>query len=151
MRKCCVALLCVLILSALVSCSLAQTVPCPEARVTLTVPDTWTIIPLAGRADPDLCLLLESKDVSLSVYAADTGGLVPESFQVFTGDETEHFTVTVSGVEMTCVAGTNDEGEYRIYTWLDRRSQIQFWFLITGHPEASRRMIEEIMDTLIFE
>ena len=76
---------------------------------------------------------------------------MPEAFQVFTGDETETFTVTLSGVEMTCVAGENEEGNYRIYTWLDRRSQVQLWFLVTGNPKASRKVIEEIMDTLIFE
>ena len=151
MRKCCVLLLCVLLLTGLVSCASAQTVSCPEACLILTVPDSWISVPLTEQDDPDLRLLLESEDISLSLYLADTGGLMPEAFQVFTGDETETFTVTLSGVEMTCVAGENEEGNYRIYTWLDRRSQVQLWFLVTGNPKASRKVIEEIMDTLIFE
>ena len=151
MRKCCSVLLCVLLLSGLVSCAAAQTVSCPEARLAFEVPETWISVPLTGQDDPDLCLLLEGPDVSLAVYAADAGGLLPDAFEVLTGDETESSVLTVSGVEITCVAGKNEDGEYRIYTWLDRRTQVQFWFLATGRSKDARKVIDGIMDSLVFE
>ena len=81
----------------------------------------------------------------------DAGGLLPDAFQVFTGDETESGTVTFGKKEMSFVAGNNDDGDYRIYTWLDQRNQVQFYFLITGHLKASRKTIEEIMKSLDFD
>ncbi len=150
-RKCLVLLLCAVLLTGLVSCALAQSVPCPEAHLTLTVPDSWKLVPLTPADDPDLCLSLKDKNISLSVYVVDAGGLLPDAFQVFTGDETESGTVTFGKKEMSFVAGNNDDGDYRIYTWLDRRNQVQFYFLITGHQKASRKTIEEIMKSLDFD
>ncbi len=151
MRKFPAALCCVLLLVCLFSCALAQTVPCPEAHLVLTVPDSWTIVPLTDQDDPGLCLLLESGDLTLSVYIDDTGGLLPDSFQVFTGNDTESTIVHYGGVEMTCVAGESDEGSYRIYTWLDERDQVQFYFLITGGSKAGRGLIEDIMGSIQFD
>ena len=151
MRKTLSFLLCVILLSCMAACAYAQTVPCPEAHLILTVPDDWRLVPLTGKSDPGLCLLLENGDLTLSVYIDDTDGLLPDSFQVFTGGDTESTTVTYSGVRMTCVAGTSDEGDYRIYTWLDRRDQVQFYFLITGSSRSSRGLIEDIMGSIVFE
>ena len=151
MRKLRAALCCVLLLVCVFSCAFAQEIYCPEARLTLTVPDSWTSIPLRDNDDPDLCLLLESDDVTLSVYVADAGGLLPDAFEVFTGDETESGTVILGGKEMTYVVGKSSDGDYRIYTWLDRRNQVQFYFLVTAHLKNSRKTIDEIMDSLVFE
>ena len=52
---------------------------------------------------------------------------------------------------MTCVAGESDEGSYRIYTWLDERDQVQFYFLITGGSKAGRGLIEDIMGSIQFD
>lgn len=150
MRKKSVFFLCTLLLVCVVSAAAARTVYCPGARLTLTVPDDWQEVPLSGFEDPDLCLLLEGGDLSLSVYASEAGSLLPDAFQVFTGDETESFSVTLSGVEMTCVAGKAPEGDYRVYTWLDRSRQVQFWFLVTGPELPARSVIEGIMSTLVF-
>ena len=64
-------------------------------------------------------------DLTLSVYVSDANGFLPDAFQVFVGDETESGTDLFSGTEMTYVAGNCAEGEYRIYTWVDRKNQIQ--------------------------
>ena len=151
MRKVLAAFLCVVLLLCAVSCASAQVVSCPEAHLSMTVPDSWTVVPLYGAGDPDLCLLLEDEGISLSVYVADAGGLLPDAFEVFTGDETESGTVVLSGVEMTYIAGKSSDGSYRIYTWLDRRNQVQFWFLITSNQKASRKTIDKIMNSIQFE
>lgn len=151
MRKISAALFCVILLCFFASCAAAQTVPCPQAHLTLTVPDDWRVVPLTGAEDPGLCLLLENGDITLSVYVDDTGGLLPDSFQILTGDDTESTLVSYGGVQMTCVAGTGAEGTYRIYTWLDERDQVQFYFLITGSSRASRSLIEDIMGSVRFD
>ena len=75
----------------------------------------------------------------------------PDSFQVFTGDETESGTVVFSGMEMSYVAGTSAEGDYRIYTWLDERNQVQLYFLVSGQPGAASPVIDAIMDSIAFD
>jgi len=150
-RKTLLFVLCLLAVLVLSVSACAQTVPCPEARIILTVPDTWTAVPRTDQDDPDLCLLLEGKDLTLYVYASDAGGFLPDAFQVFTGDETESSVVTLSGMEMTCVAGRSAEGDYRIYTWEDRRNQVQMYFLIISRPDASRKAIDDIMNSIVFE
>ena len=151
MRKALAVVLCVILLIGSVSCAAAQSVSCPEAHLTLTVPDSWTSIPLYDSGDPDLCLLLESDDQTLSVYVSDAGGLIPGAFEVYTGDETESGTDFFSGVEMDYVYGKNSEGSYRIYTWFDSRNQIQLYFLITGHTKSARKEIDKIMKNIEFE
>lgn len=151
MRKTAAFLLCFLLLSAAVSGALAQSISCPDAHLVLTVPDTWISVPLTKADDPDLRLLLQSDDVTLSLYVSDAGGILPDAFQVFTGDETESGEIILGGMEMAYVFGENEGGEYRIYTWLDVRNQVQMYFLVTGHPKQSAKVIEEIMNTLVFE
>ena len=151
MRKVPVFFLCVLLLFGLVSGAAAQSVPCPEAGLTLTVPDSWKIVPLKSSDDPDLCLLLSGKGISLSVYVSDASNAFPDAFQVFTGDETDSGTVTLGGREMTYVAGKNDDGDYRIYTWIDRKSQVQFWFVVTSQQKTNKKTIDEIMKSLKFD
>lgn len=151
MRKWTVSLLCILLLCGSVSCSLAGPVACPEAHLVLTVPDSWRNVPLSSADDPDLYLLLEGDGISLSVYIADAGGLLPGAFQVFTGDETDSGTLTVQGVEISYVAGENSDGAYWIYTWTDRRSQVQLYFLVTGNRQAARSSMNEIIHSLRFE
>lgn len=128
----------------------AQTVSCPEARITLTVPDSWSVIPLSEADDPGLRLFLASEDVTLSVYVDDIGeesGM--DIFEVFTGDETQSGTMTVAGVDMDYVFGSGEDGDYRIYSWLDRSSQVQLYFLVSAHPGASSGVIDEIINSLI--
>ena len=145
------ALLCGTLLLCTFSCASAQVVSCPEAHLLLTVPDSWRTVPLSASDDPDLCLLLEDKGLSLSVYVADAGGLVPDAFELFTGDETESGTVVLGGMEMEYVAGESHEGYYRIYTWLDRRNQVQMYFLVTSSRKSSEKTIDEIMSSLVFK
>lgn len=151
MRKSMAVLLCCILLVGSVSCAAAQSVSCPEAHLILTVPDSWTSVPLYDSGEPDLCLLLKSSDQTLSVYVSDAGGLTPGAFEVFTGDETDSGTVVFSGVEMDYVSGENADGNYRIYTWLDERNQVQLYFLITGDLASSRKVIKRIMNSLEFE
>ena len=148
MRRSCAAVLCAILFSCIFTCASAQTVSCPEARLSLTVPDSWVSVPLTGQDDPDLRLLLDGGDLTLSVYTADSGS---DTFQVFTGDETESYSLVLSGVKADCVAGRNAEGYYRIYTWLDKRTQVQFYFLVTGPEAAARDVIDEIMSSLLFD
>ena len=105
MRKVPAAFLCAVLLVCAVSGASAQVVSCPDAHLSMTVPDSWTVVPLYNSGDPDLCLLLQDENISLSVYVSDAGGLLPDAFEVFTGDETESGTVVFGGVEMTYVAG----------------------------------------------
>lgn len=151
MRRIRCFLACILLLSCAVSFALAQDIPCPEAHLVLTVPDLWTAVPLTAADDPDLRLLLEGKDVSLAVYVTDVNGILPDSFQVYLGNETESGTDVWSGVQMDYVAGTGEDGDYRIYTWLDQRNQVQLYFLISGQPESAREIIDTIMDSLQFD
>ena len=67
MRKVPAAFLCAVLLVCTVSCASAQVVSCPEAHLSMTVPDSWTVVPLSGSGDPDLCLLLQDNNISLSV------------------------------------------------------------------------------------
>ena len=110
MRKVPAAFQCAVLLVCEVSGASAQVVSCPEAHLSMTVPDSWTVVPLYDAGDPDLCLLLEDEDISLSVYVSDAGGLLPDAFEVFTGEETESGTVVFGGVEMTYVAGQSSDG-----------------------------------------
>lgn len=151
MRKALAALLCGILLIGSVSCAAAQSVSCPEAHLTLTVPDSWTNIPLYDSGDPDLCLILQGADQTLSVYVSDAGGLMPGAFEVYTGDETDSGTVVFSGIEMDYVAGESSEGNYRIYTWLDESNQVQLYFLITGELSSARKVIKRIMNSLEFQ
>ncbi len=150
MRKALSFLLCLVLATGLVSSACAQTVSCPEARLILTVPDGWRTVPRSDVDDPELCLHLDGGDVELYVYAADSGGYLPD-FQVFTGDETESAVVTLSGRQMNYVAGSGYEGNYRIYTWQDRHTQIQLYFVIVSRPDASRKTIDRIMNSLVFD
>ena len=151
MRKVSAAFLCAVLLVFAVSCASAQIVSCPEAHLSMTVPDSWTVVPLYNSGDPDLCLLLQDENISLSVYVSEAAGAFPDAFQVFTGDETASGTVTLGGREMTYVAGKNSDGDYQIYTWIDRKSQVQLWFVITAKPKTAQKTIDEIMNTLKFE
>ena len=151
MRKCLSFLLCALLLCGLASCAIAQTVSCPEAHITLTVPDSWEVVPLTEADDPELCLLLDSKDLTLAVYVSDARGTVPDAFQVFTEDDTVSSDIVINGMEMTLVAGKTDDGEYRIYTWLDRRNQVEMYFLVTGKSRAAREVMDDVMEDLVFE
>ena len=151
MRRIPAAFLCFTLLTCMVSCASAQVVSCPDARLKLSVPDSWIIVPLSENDDPDLRLLLEDDGVSLSVYVADTGSLLTGVFDVFTGDETESGSVVLSGIEMDYVAGESRDGSYRIYTWQDSRNQVQFYFLVTAHQKKAGKTIDRIMDSLIFE
>lgn len=151
MRKKLFVLLCAGLFACMASCACAQTVSCPEAHLSFNVPDSWRPVPLEGKADPGLCLLLESEGLSLSVYVDDAGGFLPDAFQILTGGDTESKSVTYGGVKMTCVAGTGSEGDYRIYTWVDEQDQVQFYFLITGTARSARGLIEDIMGSIEFD
>ena len=108
------------------------------------------MIPLSEADDPGLRLFLASEDVTLSVYVDDIGeesGM--DIFEVFTGDETQSGTMTVAGVDMDYVFGSGEDGDYRIYSWLDRSSQVQLYFLVNAHPGASSGVIDEIINSLI--
>lgn len=151
MRKNRLFYLCVLFTVCMVSCAAAMSVSCPDAHLVLTVPDSWTVVSASSAGDPDLCLLLEGEDVSLAVYVTDVNGVLPDSFQVWFGNETESGTDVRSGVRMNYVAGSSSDGDYRIYTWLDRRNQVQLYFLISGQSQAARKVIDTIMDSLAFD
>ena len=151
MRRFCLILLCVFLAAGTVSCAFAQSIPCPDAHVILTVPDTWILIPFSESVDPDLRLYMEGDDISLALYVADVNGLMPDSFQIYVGDETESGDMTVGNVEISYVAGESEDGDYRIYTWVDRRNQVQMYFLITGRSKAARKVIDEIITTLEFD
>ena len=150
MRKPRLFLLCLFLSVCLVSGALAQEVSCPAAHLILSVPDPWTVVPLSAADDPDLCLLLEGKEMTLAVYVTDVNGVLPDSFEVLLGNETESGTDVRSGKTMDYVAGTSEEGDYRIYTWLDERNQVQLYFLIYGQPQAALKTIGEIMDSIEF-
>ena len=150
MRKPRLFLLCLFLSVCLVSGALAQEVSCPAAHLILSVPEPWTVVPLSAADDPDLCLLLEGKEMTLAVYVTDVNGVLPDSFEVLLGNETESGTDVRSGKTMDYVAGTSEEGDYRIYTWLDERNQVQLYFLIYGQPQAALKTIGEIMDSIEF-
>lgn len=150
MRKFRLFLLCSFLAVCLVSGALAQSVSCPEAHLVLSVPDPWTVVPLSPADDPDLRLLLEGNDLTLAVYVTDVGGVLPDSFEVWLGNETDSGTDMRSGKKMDYVAGTAVEGDYRIYTWLDQRNQVQLYFLIYGQPKAAQETILQIMDSIEF-
>ena len=143
--------LCMLLALCLSSCALAQTVSCPEAHLVLSVPDPWTVIPLTAADDPDLRLLLEGDGVTLALYVTDVNGVLPDSFQVYLGNETDSGTDLRSGKQMDYVAGTATEGDYRIYTWLDQRNQVQLYFLVSGRSDAASPVIDAIMDSIAFD
>ena len=151
MRKFRIFLLCALLSLCLVSCALAQSVSCPEAHLVLSVPDPWTVIPLTAADDPDLRLLLEGDGMNLALYVTDVNGVLPDSFQVYLGNETDSGTDLRSGKQMDYVAGTAPEGDYRIYTWLDQRNQVQLYFLVSGRSPSAPEIIDTILDSMEFD
>ena len=84
MRKALSFLLCLFLAAGLVSVANAQTVSCPEARLTFSVPDSWISDPLPGSDDPGLCLLLRGDGLTLSFDGA-FASLSIEGGQSWTG------------------------------------------------------------------
>ena len=141
-------LLLVLLLVFSLSAALAQRVECPVGGFSVTLPDHFVEVPVSPGSD--LCFYWHGNKLTVQSYAIYQGE-VTETFEVLTGNETDSGTDLRSGKQMDYVAGTATEGDYRIYTWLDQRNQVQLYFLVSGRSDAASPVIDAIMDSIAFD
>ena len=127
---------------------LAQTVNCPSAGFSLTIPDTFIEIPHLPMDDPNLVLRYTDNAMDLAVYVSYAGSGSP--FMVLTGNEVECATVNVSGTEMAYARGFDEYGPYATYSWNRDRNAVTLCFVWTGSDEAALSLISEIMSSISF-
>jgi len=140
-------LLCLLLLALPVLALASQSYTCPEAGLTLTLPDDFELITLTQEDDPDLCLLLESKKMSVSVYVSFVGSAVtdPQSW-LLTGDETDTGTRKIAGKKVDYVSGNADGTSYYTCFWLYQGSGASLDFRWTG--KQGKKILKEILSSI---
>ena len=127
---------------------LAQTVNCPSAGFSLTIPDTFIEIPHLPMDDPNLVLRYTDNAMDLAVYVSYAGSGSP--FMVLTGNEVECATVNVSGTEMAYARGFDEYGPYATYSWMRAQDAVTLYFVWSGSDDAALRVINDIMYSITF-
>ncbi len=144
-------LLLLLLLPVCLSGASAQTFFCPEAAFTMTVPDDFVQLTISEADDPDLRLLLENPEMTLSVYVSFSAAGSPDDlFQVFSGNETESGSLLIDGREASYVFWNEGASSCFLYTLTDRTNQIQFYFFSTGRQDLAREVISAIIQSVVF-
>ena len=146
--KKCLIVLCAAWLGLPVLAAAEQSVSCPEAGILLAVPDSFTLAPLPEE-DPDLCLLLESRKMTVWLYVTFVGNVSSDSLpQVLTGDETDMGVRLLSGREVQYIAGTGEDFSYYTCCWMNGRDGVTLDFHYTGKTSKAMPVIEEILASL---
>lgn len=127
---------------------LAQTVDCPSAGFTLTIPDTFNEIPHLPMDDQNLVLRYSDGTVDLAVYVSYAGANSP--FMVLTGDEIEYGPVVINGMDMQYARGKDEYGPYATYSWLRAQDAVTLCFVWSGKDDAALALIDDIMSSIIF-
>ena len=149
MRKRAVLLL-VMILFCLPVCSFAsERVECPSMGFSFILPDQFSLLDLSDSDDPDLCLLAESKKMTLSVFVSYVGKVDPDSIPfVLTGDETDMGSRKVSGRRLQYIAGSSDGRSYYSCFWLHGKDGVTLDFRYAGKSSKAMPVIEQILDSI---
>ena len=147
MRKLIASLLFLSCLFCAVS-GLAQTVECPSAGISLTLPDRFYEIPHLPMDDPNLVLRYTDNAIDLAIYVSYAGS--GSSFTVLTGNETEYGPVTINGMNMQYARGRDEYGPYATYSWTNAQNAVTLSFVWTGDDEAALSVISDIMYSITF-
>ena len=149
MRKCAVFLL-VLFLFCLPVCShAAERVECPSAGFSFLLPDRFTVTDLSDSEDPDLCMMVESKNMSVYVFVSYVGKIDPDSIPfVLTGDETDMGGRRIAGRKVQYIAGSSDGASYYSCFWVKGKDGVTLDFIYTGKSSKAMPVIERILDSI---
>ena len=126
----------------------AQTVSCPQAGFSLTLPDSFYEIPRSPVDDRNLVLQYSDGSLDLAVYVAFAGANNP--FMILTGTETEFGPVTINGMSMQYARGFDEYGPYATYSWMRAQDAVTLYFVWSGSDDTALRLISEIMNTIVF-
>ncbi len=140
-------LLVVCLLSA--ASGFAQTVSCPDAGVTLTIPDSFNEIPHLPMDDRNLVLRYSDGSVDLAVYVSFAGSYNP--FMILTGDETDFGSVTINGMDMQYVRGNDGYSPYITYSWMRADNAVTLCFVWSGSDDTALRLINDIIYSAVFD
>lgn len=117
----------------------------------MEVPDDFLELPISDQDDPDLKLLLENSDMTISVYVSySSGGGADVLFQVFSGNETESGSVPVGSRDASYVIWNEDSAACFLYTLTDQMNQIQLYFNSVGRPDLAREVVSSIIQSITF-
>ena len=147
MKKLIASLLFFVCLFCVVS-GLAQTVSCPSAGFTLTLPDSFYEIPRSSGDDRNLVLQDSDGSVDLAVYVSFAGS--GNSFMVLTGDETEFGPVVINGMNMQYARGFDGYSSYATYSWMRSQDAVTLYFVWSGSDDTAMRLINEVMYSIAF-
>ena len=129
----------------------AQTVSCPEAGMTLEVPDSYLLLP-GSPDEPELVLHMADQSMDLAVYVSFVGrNAGNDLFQILTGDELDYGSVQIGGVDMLYVRGRDDDGDYQMYSWLMDSDNVSVYFLWRGDEKKALRAVDDIMNSIVFD
>lgn len=145
------ALLAALMLVPALPARADQPVSCPEAGLSMVLPDSFEPIAFSPEEDPDLRQFWRSGSLDMTVYVSWVGPTVhlDDLLQVLTGNEDEYGTVLLDGQEALYAAGTDGSEAYRMYTWIYQNSSVTLWFCWDPENRRAEQVIDDITSTLI--
>ena len=152
MRKVPAAFLCAVLLVCAVSGASAQVVSCPEAHLSMTVPDSWTVVPLYNSGDPDLCFYWHGNKLTVQAYASYQGEVAgSDMFEVLTGSEIDSGYVNINGMNML-YSRTEEYGDVIIsYTWMDRGNSVTMEFTYSAEESSVLKTVNSIINSIQFD
>lgn len=122
---------------------------CPSAGFSFLLPDRFTVTDLSDSEDTDLCLLVESKNMSVSVFVSYVGKVDPDSIPfVLTGDETDMGSLRIAGREVQYIAGSSGGVSYYSCFWLKGKDGVTLDFSYTGKSSKAMPVIQQILDSI---
>ena len=142
-------LLCAVLLGLSFPAMAADQVSCPAGGFSFVLPDSFALTDLSDSEDPDLCLLLESKSMTISVFVSFVGNVSPDSVPfVLTGDETDMGSRKISGRTVQYIAGSSNGLSYYSCFWIRKKDGVTLDFRFTGKTSKAMKTVEKILDTL---
>lgn len=143
------ALLLAALLVLSLSSALAQDAFCETGGFTLTLPDSFSMIPPQPADDPELCFNWRSGNITLQGYAVPMGkkAKLKDLFQVLSEDVTDYGTLTINRQDMLYARGKDDYGSYYQYSWLHNGTRIDLYFYYEGKDAILT--IDDIIHSLV--
>ncbi len=151
-RRCLAAALALLVLAVPVFASAAQVASTPVGGFSLTLPDRFAPQSYSQDEAPDLCFFWRDNSISIQAYAVYLGEVAgSDLFQVLTGSETDSGLITLNGMPMLYAAGSDLNGNYFMYSWMDRGNNVTLYFYYPEGDRSARETIENIMASILFD
>ena len=143
------ALLTAMLLLFSVAPALAQDAVCETGGFSLTLPDSFSPVPMQPSDDPELCFCWQGGNIIVQGFAVQMGKKVKlkDLFQILTEDVTEYGTLTINGKDMLYACGRDDYGPYYQYSWLNKGTRIDLYFYYEGKDPSST--VREIIHSLV--